>query len=94
MTNAALQAILEEYGEKVKCIKCTGCMVVLNQKFINNTFTKDDIEFKDFGGVDCFTYKDQNPMSGNYNTIVVPTADVIKVITTENDKDKLDPYRI
>jgi hypothetical protein len=94
MTNKALQELMSTYGNRIKCIKCSGCMVILNQKLSANTFTNDDIKLETIGGTDVIRYNQFDGVNNGYNTIVVPTAQVVEVIISENENDRIDLYRI
>ena len=55
MSNAALKAILAEYGKKAKAIHCTNFSVQINQSFVGvKPITNDDIKFVTYGGTDFF----------------------------------------
>ena len=55
MNNAALKAILAEYGDKVRAIRCTNVFVQLNQSTQNiKAVTADDIKYKTYEGTDFF----------------------------------------
>ena len=94
MTNAALQALFAEYGARVKVIKCSCHMIMLNQKIENYTLTNDDIKFINKGGVDMISVKDYNCITHKYDTVILDTSDVVKVVIADDAKDPIDHYRL
>lgn len=94
MTNAALQALFDEYGARVKVIKCSCHMIMLNQKIENYTLTNDDIKFINKGGVDMISVKDYNCITHKYDTVILDTSDVVKVVIADDAKDPIDHYRL
>ena len=94
MTNAALQALFDEYGARVKVIKCSCHQIMLNQKIENYTLTNDDIKFITKGGVDMIAFKDYNGITHKYDMVFLKTSDIVKLIITDDAKDPVDCYRI
>lgn len=94
MTNAALQAILNEYGAKVKCIKTSCHMTILNMKIQDHSYTNNDVKFITKNGVDMIEVPDFNSITHNNDKILLVTSDILKLIITENEKDPIDIYRI
>lgn len=91
MTQAALQSILNEYGDKVKIIVGTGFKIFLNHAKSAETLKTSDIQFKAFGGTQFIVYPDVDTASGKTREVIVPVTDVIKIVTV--DSDIFDPYR-
>ena len=60
MTNAALQAIIAEYGERIFCITLDNnhkIMLGLQSRLESgNGFTVNDIQYKTFGDTDMFGF--------------------------------------
>lgn len=93
MNNAALKAILTEYGKKVKAIHCTNFSVQLNQSFVGiKPVTNDEIEYKTFGGEDFFAVPMYDSHNKRYYHILVKTDTVETVHYTEKESDTLDMY--
>lgn len=92
MTKAALQAILTQYGDKVKIIEGTGFHIHLNHAKVANSKTTNDITFKTFGSEDFISYSDYDGVSAKDREVLVPVSDVIKVVTV--DSPVYDPYRV
>ena len=92
MTNSAVQAILTEYGDRVKCIKFAGGRIVVNCNLPEANLTTNDLELITLGGVDMIRYKQFDNFSHKYDTIIIPTSDVGKIVITENAKDPIDHY--
>lgn len=91
MTKAALQAILNQYGTKVKIIMGTGFKLFLNHAKVAECLKTSDITFKSFGSVDFISYPEIDGVAAKDREILIPVDDVIKVVTV--DSDVYDPYR-
>jgi len=92
MTKAALQAMMSEFGTKLKIIKGTNFAIYLNHAKAAETLKNEDITFKSYGGEDCIVYQEaMDGIAQKPRTVIVPVSDVTKVIAV--DSDVFDPYR-
>lgn len=91
MTKNALQAILNEYEDKVKQIHGTGFSIFLNHAKNKETLSNSDIELKTFGGEDFICYKEYDFTAAKDREVIIPVSDIIKVVVI--DSPVYDPYR-
>jgi hypothetical protein len=96
MNNAALQAVISQFGKRIKIIKCSGHIVVVNCPFLSTAmkFTTDDIEFKTYGGTDFFIAQEINTKTGTAQLDLIPTDSIVKIVVTADEKDAVDVYRV
>ena len=93
MSNAALKAILAEYGKKAKAIHCTNFSVQINQSFVGvKPITNDDIKFVTYGGTDFFCVPQYDSHNKRYFDVIVKTETVETINCTRNENDTLDMY--
>ena len=91
MTKAALQALINELGDKLKIIKGTNFAIYLNHAKSAETLSNSDIEFKSYGGIDFIVFKELDGIAQKPRTVYAAVSDVTKVIAV--DSDVYDPYR-
>lgn len=94
MTNEAFQAIIDEYGDRIKCIKCACKTLFFNMPLTNNQFTIDQIKMKTVGMIDYFEVPQFNTANGKTYTSVIPTESIGEVIVADSPNDPIDIYRI
>lgn len=93
MTNAALKAILDEEGAKVRYIKTTSHSFMLNQYWHGEeTIKNSDIEYLTKGNVEIIKVKRWEPSSKKFYHEYYSTETIEKIIVVDNESDVLDPY--
>lgn len=93
MTNAALKAILDDEGKKVRYIKTTSHAFALNQAYTGEEMiTNTDIQYLTKDGTELIKVKRWEPSSRKFYYEYITTETIEKVIVVDKESDVLDPY--
>ena len=93
MNNAALKAIIAEYGNKVRSIRCTNVFVQLNQATQNiPAVTNADIQYKSYDGTDFFIVPVWDAHNQKFFDALIKTEQVEIVGCVRDPNDVLDIY--
>ena len=93
MNNDVLKAILNEYGTKVRAIRCNNVFIQLNQSTQNiKAITADDIKYKTYGDTDFIIVPIWDSHHQRYFDSIIKTDQVEVIGCVRNDSDVLDIY--
>jgi len=91
---AAVQEILNTYGNKVKFIKTENNTISLNQKVDGLPYLDtSDIEGETFDGYDFIKVKSWDPYYRKEYTSLIRVHDIRTFVIAENENDVLDAFR-
>lgn len=95
-TNASIQALIAEVGDRIRIIKSTSFIIPLYYRNMAGlpTITLDDLEFVTFGGVDYIKVKKWSPSKQKYYYDYCNTEKVEYITVASDSGDQLEPYQM
>ena len=94
-TNAALKALIDEHGPKLRSIRSTSFVVSLYVSCSGQPMlTTDDITLETIGGVDVMKVRRYNPNNKKYFYEYDVTEFIEKIIMVDDPSDTIDPYML
>lgn len=98
-SNAAVKAMLDKYGARVKCLQFETHQVFMNfpksaRMQPNMGITNDQVKFETFGGEDFIVVPSLESKYNNPVELILPIERLVKVVVAEKETDFVDPYCI